>query len=138
MIWRNFFSVRENFSFFHTVQVVEINGNYFYFRRKFREIKGFTKLLTKDWIWRNIFSWEYIFQFSTVHYDYHASYWFVLFESKRNSIKYSMNKLMLIITAVLSLKVKTIFNIIQSNPKVFFNLSRKYKSIENLVLTIWL
>ena len=38
---------------FHTVRAqcgLEINRNYFNFRRKFREINGFTKLLNKDLI----------------------------------------------------------------------------------------
>ena len=37
-----------------------------YFRQKFRESNAFTKEITKELIWRNIFQWEYSSRFSTL------------------------------------------------------------------------
>ena len=56
----NFFSVRDNFSFFHTAVKRTVwkswNFSLTLFQQKFRESNGFTKQITKELIWRNIFS----------------------------------------------------------------------------------
>ena len=63
----NFFSVRDNFSFFHTAVKRTVwkswNFSLTLFQQKFRESNGYTKQITKELIWRNIFSMRPKFSF---------------------------------------------------------------------------
>ena len=60
-IWRKIFAMGENFWIF-TLCIMFLK----YFRQKFRESNAFTKEITKELIWRNIFQWEYSSRFSTL------------------------------------------------------------------------